>query len=226
MPILPSMTDQLRPLVPSATARFDPERLAARLAAPGRVVLELGCGPDPRPEVIGVDVVALPGVEVVADLEAGLPFLPDASVDEVYSRHVLEHVANLPTLLRDIHRVLRPGGRHVCIVPHFSNPYYYSDPTHQRFFGLYTFDYFAPPGATGMRRTVPGFYFDFHFRVVSRELRFRSMWKLHGALGKQVGRLVNRSAAAQEFYERHLCWRFPCQEIRFEMEPVRPEAAR
>jgi hypothetical protein len=30
------------------------------------------------------------------------------------------------------------------IVPHFSNPHYYSDPTHVRFFGLYTMSYSKP----------------------------------------------------------------------------------
>lgn len=194
--------------------------LSARLAAPGRVVVELGCGPHPPADVIGVDSLPLEGVPVVANLEEGLGFLPDASVDEVRSRHFLEHIEHFEPLLREIHRVLRPEGRHVCTVPHFSNPYYYSDPTHRRFFGLYTFDYFAAPEHQ-LRRKVPPFYFDFRFRVIERRLEFRSPWRLHGAAGKRMEALVNRSAAAQEFYERHLCWRFPCKQIRFVMTPER-----
>lgn len=192
--------------------------LAAALAGPGPVVVELGCGPNPPDGVIGVDSLPLDGVQVVANLEDGLDFLPDNSVDEIRSRHFLEHVEHFEPLLRDIHRVLKPGGRHVCIVPHFSNPYYYSDPTHKRFFGLYTFDYFSRPEHQ-LRRKVPPFYFDFFFRVIERRLEFRSAWRLHGAVGKRMEAMVNRSPAAQEFYERHLCWRFPCQQLRFVMTP-------
>ena len=62
---------------------------------------------------------------------------------EIYSRHPLEHVRNFLPLMAELHRVTRPGGRIEIIVPHFSNPYGYSDPTHVRHFGLYTFFYFA-----------------------------------------------------------------------------------
>lgn len=197
------------------------DQLRERLQA-GPVVVELGCGPNPPPGVIGVDSRDLPGVSVIADLENGLPFLPDDSVDEVRSRHLLEHVDDLVGLLREIHRVLRPGGTHSCAVPHFSNPYYYSDPTHERFFGLYTFDYLSPgdePG--GIHRTLPRFYFDFQFRITSRLLVFGSDWTTHRRAGAVARRLFNRTTAAQEFYERHLCWQFPCQEIHFTMTPVK-----
>src|SRR5947207_7886552 len=46
-----------------------------------------------------------------------LPF-PDESVDTVYSSHMLEHVADFRTTIRDWHRVLRSGGFIVCVVPH------------------------------------------------------------------------------------------------------------
>lgn len=197
------------------------DELRERLSK-GPAFVELGCGPNPDPDVIGVDRLPLPGVAVVADLEEGLSFLPDSSVDEVRSRHVLEHVDDLMGLLREIHRVIRPGGTHRCIVPHFSNPYYYSDPTHERFFGLYTFDYLAPEGESGgVRRTLPRFYFDFHFRILARRLVFGSDWPGHRRAGAVAMRVFNRTTAAQEFYERHVCWRFPCQELHFEMTPVK-----
>ena len=46
-----------------------------------------------------------------------LPF-PDDSVDTVYSSHMLEHVDDFRTTIRDWYRVVRPGGFIVCIVPH------------------------------------------------------------------------------------------------------------
>ena len=45
--------------------------------------------------------------------------------------------------MREITRVLKKNGKANIFVPHFSNPYYYSDYTHKRFLGLYTFYYFV-----------------------------------------------------------------------------------
>ena len=43
--------------------------------------------------------------------------LPDASVDLIASEHVLEHVGDPESLLREAHRLLRPGGRFVFTTP-------------------------------------------------------------------------------------------------------------
>lgn len=50
------------------------------------------------------------------DLDGGLR-LPDASVDLAYSVEVLEHLEDQFTFLREVHRVLRPGGRFVVTTP-------------------------------------------------------------------------------------------------------------
>jgi len=63
------------------------------------------------PHAIGVDL-DYPGYDGTT-----LPFADD-SVDAVYSSHVLEHVRDYVATIRDWHRVLRPGGFIVCVVPH------------------------------------------------------------------------------------------------------------
>lgn len=49
------------------------------------VVLELGCGKKKRQGAIGIDRIDLPEVDIVADVEEGLDFLPDGYVDEIYA---------------------------------------------------------------------------------------------------------------------------------------------
>src|SRR5687768_18070623 len=71
-----------------------------------RVMLELGCGRAPQPGRIGIDAIDLPGVDIVADLENGLPFIPSTSVDEIHARSLLEHLDNFEPLMREIVRVL------------------------------------------------------------------------------------------------------------------------
>jgi len=63
------------------------------------------------PHAIGVDL-DYPGYDGKV-----LPFADD-SVDTVYSSHMLEHVADFRTTIADWHRVVRPGGFIVCVVPH------------------------------------------------------------------------------------------------------------
>ena len=82
---------------------------------------------------------------MVADLEQRLPFRDDA-FDEVFSSHVLEHVRDLIPLLGELARICRPGAVLRIEVPHLSFFGAYTDPTHKRFFGYHSFDYFTEEG--------------------------------------------------------------------------------
>lgn len=57
----------------------------------------------------------------VHDLRRGIPY-PDSSVDAVYHSHFLEHLDRhtAPKFLREILRVLKPGGIQRAVVPDFS----------------------------------------------------------------------------------------------------------
>ncbi len=181
------------------------------------VVLELGCGPNKTPGRIGIDRIDLPGVDIVADIDEGLGFLPDGSVDAIYSESFFEHVSNLEALVREVARVLKPDGYNWLFVPHFSNPYYYSDYTHKSFFGLYTLRYFCGD-EDQLRRKVPNFYSDVRIRVVSQRLIFFSNFAVTRWLKKVFQKVINSSTWLQEFYEENLCYLIPCygMELRFE----------
>jgi SAM-dependent methyltransferase len=196
--------------VSTATIRFD---LEGRLASGEPVVLDIGCGPHKRKGSIGIDAADLPAVDIVADVNEGLPFLPDESVDAVYSDHFLEHVDRLDYVVGEIARVLRRGATASVSVPHFSNPYFYSDYTHSHFFGLYTFYYFVE-SQWQLSRKVPSHYSATRIRVLSQKLVFRPAEGRPGLYHRALGKLVNGSTRAQEFYEAHLCYLFPCYELR------------
>lgn len=74
--------------------------------------LNVGCGEKPirKPGWVNVDVRPLPGVDVVAPVDA-LPFA-DGDCELLYACHVLEHVRRPDTgrVLAEWRRVLRPGG--------------------------------------------------------------------------------------------------------------------
>lgn len=175
------------------------------------LIVELGCGANKAPGRLGIDIVDLPGVDIVANLEAGLPFLPDNAVDVFYASHVLEHVDHFVELMRDIHRALKPDGKLVLRVPHFSNPFFYSDFTHKRFFGLYSFDYLSR--SPRYKRQVPRHYVDFAFRTLDLKLVFYSD-RLPAKLFKRFLQIVvNSGRGAQEVYEELWSRLAPCSEI-------------
>jgi SAM-dependent methyltransferase len=99
---------------------------------PGHRVLDFGCGTGtlslitksrhPRATVVGVDVdrdvlalarakSARAGLDVRWDLHDGtrLPY-PDGDFDRALTSLVMHHIADKPPVLRELHRVLRPGG--------------------------------------------------------------------------------------------------------------------
>ncbi len=182
------------------------------------LIVELGCGPHKKEGRIGVDSVDLPNVDIVADLESGLSFLPDNSVDEIHCRSVLEHIRNFENLMREIVRVLKNDGTAHIFVPHFSNPYHYSDFTHTRFFGLYTFYYFVNNDFQ-LRRKVPNFYTDVRIRILSQRLIFRSSFKIVNPIKKLLGWFVNLHSLVQTYYEENLCYLFPCHGIEIIFSP-------
>ena len=186
--------------------------------------LNLGSGLRKREGFVGVDQVPLPGTDIVADLNEPLDELPDNSVAEVYTRHTLEHVKNLLPLMAELHRVTRPGGRIEIVVPHFSNPYGYSDPTHVRQFGLYTFFYFADEEDQPTRK-VPSFYVPERFTVESVAIHLIKRSRVARPLSSAMQWLINRGIGSLDWYERTACWTFPAESIRYVVRPKKAAVA-
>ena len=122
-------------------------RPAIRAALPpsGELKLNLGCGRLPIPGWVNLDSAALPGVDVVADLETGtLPF-EDDSVAEIHASHVLEHIHNSLPLMQELHRIARPGALATFRVPYGSSDDADEDPTHVRRYYWRSWAYFSQP---------------------------------------------------------------------------------
>ena len=143
-------------------------------------------------------------------------FIPNNSVDEYITSHFLEHVQNFELLLSEIFRTLKPGGIIRIIVPHFSNPYFYSDYTHKRFFGLYTFDYFSD-GTNSLRRRVPVYNATFQFTILSRKLVFKSPnFQFINLIKKHFWtRIFNSCKFMQAWYEEGYTKYLSCYEMKF-----------
>lgn len=87
------------------------------------MVLNLGCGRSVYkfPNVVNLDAVAMPDVDVVCDLSAGkLPF-PDNHFDYIIANHSLEHIPNWFETMKEMARVVKVGGTIEIWIPPISS---------------------------------------------------------------------------------------------------------
>ena len=110
-------------------------RFLAQRLKHGARVLDVGCGrgitlnalAQAGFEVHGFEVVrhAVEGIDrrIHVKIAASLveAAYPDEFFDEVVLWHVLEHVPDPRTIVREVHRILRPSGMLVVAVPNFSS---------------------------------------------------------------------------------------------------------
>ncbi len=161
------------------------------------IKLHLGCGTIILPGWVNSDCAALPGVDVVHDLnKLPLPW-KDESADEILCNDVFEHVNFIP-LLKECHRILAPGGRIHIQVPHFTAYNNFVDPTHINQFSIKTFNFFVADTYEGKFR---GYYFDFKF---SRYEKKRITFARGGPLvlwNAPMEWLVNLSPKLQVYFE-------------------------
>lgn len=105
--------------------------------------LNLGCGQGISDEFVNVDIVALPGVDVVADLDQDWPW-KGGSVEYILASHVFEHIERPVHFMAEAWRVLEDGGVLDIRVPYWRHSNSFTDPTHKRFCTERTFDYWIP----------------------------------------------------------------------------------
>lgn len=187
-----------------------------------KVVLELGCGDRKRiKDSIGIDILDHEAVDIIGDVLEVLDKIPDASIDEIHSNHFFEHVEDLSNLMNQVARVMKEGGRLEVVVPHFSNPYFFSDYTHKNFFGLYTFSYLAKDSL--FKRKVHNYTKTMDFELCSVYLFFKSPPPFYFRYGfkKMLQFLFNMNNYMREFYEENLCYFFPCYEIKYSLRKIK-----
>lgn len=172
-----------------------------------KYLLDLGCGQKKAPGAIGVDLNRHSSADIISDLNSSsYPFMEN-SINLVICDNILEHLENIVSAMREIHRILKPGGKLLIISPHFSSDDAYSDVTHRHSFSLRAFDAFMP-GESGF-----DYYVNFKFRLITRKICFGRLKRLLG-----IEWFANRSPG---IYETHLAFILQAHSIQIELQTIK-----
>lgn len=194
--------------LPVNASRVHLEAFAAEAAAVGTDksfrVLDAGAGKLPYKPLFAhvayesADMVEAPGLDYVCDI-AKMP-VPDASYDLVFCSQTLEHVPNPVPVLREFHRILKPGGQ-----AWLSAPLFY--PEHVQPYDFYRYTRFAWRNMARRSGFVVdeiawlegyfgtlSFQLEMAYKALPREMRFWRFTLLH----------LSRKLARRELTERYI----------------------
>lgn len=173
----------------------------------------MGCGTRKRAGCIGVDIRKVEGVNALADASK-LPFKDD-SFDSVFLSHIVEHILDLVSFMKEVWRVCKNHATIYIWTPHFTSHRSYGNPTHFHYLSSQFFDHFD-------RRTWQGKDFwvqpEIDFEIRTKQLRFnkdkRWFWN------RIIEKIANKYLAP---YEAVLAWIFPANELYFELEAIKEQ---
>jgi hypothetical protein len=108
--------------------------------------VDLGCGDSKQPGFVGIDRIALPGVDIVCDLDLGIP-LPSNSVEYLLASHSLEHLRDLPATIAEVFRVCKDRALVTIIAPYDATRLNHANPYHFQTWNEHTARFFTTENA-------------------------------------------------------------------------------
>ena len=168
--------------------------------------LNLGSGEDYKPGWVNLDYNKRYKTDIIHNLDKFPYPFKNNEFDLVYCSHVLEHVDDFFRTLKELSRILKKEGILHLKVPHFSNGNGYSDLSHKRFFGWFTFNHLTE-----------GYYNEnIGFKIAKK--RFNFLAEKHKILNAMFSWIFN--ITPKQFYERFLCWIIPVGEIEINLKKI------
>lgn len=108
----------------------------------GENVLHIGPGKKSLLGATTIDILDLPGVDIVHDLDS-IPWpFEDNTFDVIFAHSVFEHLDKQVLIMEEMWRILKPKGRIIITVPHFRCTDAFTDSTHRHFFTSQSLDYY------------------------------------------------------------------------------------
>jgi SAM-dependent methyltransferase len=173
------------------------------------MILSVGCGrQESDSNVIRLDISPDVKPDVVWNLDDYPYPFEDSRFTGIECLDVIEHLADIPRVMEEFHRILKPQGVLRITTPHFSSANSYTDPTHRWHLSRFSFDYFCEGHDLS-------YYSRARYRQKSGHLQFQGGWLSRSI----VSRFANRFPRT---YEQRFAWMFPAWFLYIELEALKP----
>ncbi|MBM2832851.1 MAG: Methyltransferase protein [Candidatus Brocadiaceae bacterium] len=172
--------------------------------------LDIGMRAPDALNTIKIDTRISMGVNVLCDLNKFPYPFKDSSFQTIRIWDYLEHLDDIVKVMEEVYRILQPGGIFKIMVPHFSNVYAFTDPTHKHFFGFRTMDYFV----TTTKYYALG-YTTAKYEMIKTTIGFPGEAK---GLKEFMLTVINKFP---EYYERYFTFIFPASAIYCELRAIK-----
>jgi predicted SAM-dependent methyltransferase len=110
------------------------------------IKLDVGCGGNKQAGFVGMDIRAIPGVDIVHDIEETPYPLPKECCSVILASHLVEHICpkRFINVMNEWWRLCKPGGQAWIAMPYGTSFGYHQDPTHCNSRNEATWSYFTP----------------------------------------------------------------------------------
>ncbi len=150
--------------------------------------LDIGCGPNKTRGAVGMDIHPYEGVDIVHNLEQYPWPQQNSEYDKIVCSHVIEHIEDITSFMREIHRISKPEAEVFFATPHFSSVNSWTDPTHRKHLSYQWYKLFSE----GYLAAQTG-----RFAVISSEVTFGK------SLRAKIGRLITKLRGVDKWEKNH-----------------------
>ena len=120
----------------------------------------------------------------------------------------MEHLADIPRVMKELWRILKPNGVLKIWTPPWNDVDSYTDPTHIHHFTLESFDYWDPSTSLGGFAIVT--HHEARFKILKKKLIFGKYLRKTG-----IEWFANKY---YHYYKLILCWVIPARQLYFELK--------
>jgi SAM-dependent methyltransferase len=181
------------------------------VAEPTQKVLHIGPGKKSLKGAITIDILSLPGVDIVHDLDTFPWPANDGEYDLIFAHNVFEHLSDQVRVMEEMWRILKPKGRIVITVPYFRCVDAFTDSTHKHFFTSGSLDYYIQSKALS------------EYEYTKKRFRKIGMWygwptRSSNPFVRFFKSFINRHS---KWYDQYLSLIFPVKILVWELEVVK-----
>jgi len=157
--------------------------------------LDIGCGNNKIPGAIYLDVDKGANPDILHDLDKFPYPIEDNSFDEIYAKHIIEHLDHPQEFVSELFRILKHGGTLFIETPHFSSYVAYSEVQHKLFCSYFLI--------LNLIRPLP-------LKIKKYEITFYKTFRMFG-----IKYLANKYPRT---YERFWTYIFPAENLKILLE--------